>query len=233
MEALIVIGLAAAVAGAAYGAIFRSRRRSEAREEHRPPAPWSRSEKLSLVSILVGAALGIAGFVISADGDAPPKPDRRGTNPIALAALIRQGPFTEELPTPLRAAGLGDVNIADASAANRVDAVQLKARWPDDTLFSFFAHLEVYRSADAAFERAQARIREIKELYGPEVIRGTSESYCAYLDQDGTWECGGSRGPVYAEATVSPNANAYQHFATGSASALLDYSEEKARVAAN
>jgi hypothetical protein len=38
---------------------------------------------------------------------------------------------------------------------------------------------------------------------------------------------------VYAEATVSPNANAYQHFATGSASALLDYSEEKARVAAN
>jgi len=233
MEALIVVGLAAALAGLASVAIFRTRRRSEAREEHRAPAPWSRSEKLSLLSILVGLGLGIAGFVITGDGDSAPEPDRRGTNPIALAALIRQGPFTEALPSPLRATRLEDVNIADASAANRVDAVQLKARWPGDTLFSFFAHLEVYRSADAAFERSQARLREIKELYGPEVIRGSSESYCAYLDQDGTWECGGSRGLVYAEATVSPNANAYQHFATGSASALLDYSEEKARVAAS
>jgi hypothetical protein len=232
VEALIVIGLAAAIAGIAAVTLFRTRRRSEARQEQRPPAPWSRSEKLSLVSILVGAALGITGFVISGDGgDPPPERNRREANPIALAALIRQGPFTEQLPSPLNATGLEDVNIADSSAANRVDAVQLKARWPGDTLFSFFAHLEVYRSSNAAFDRAQARIREIKELHGPEVIRGSSESYCAYLDADGTWECGGSRGLVYAEATVSPNANAYQHYATGSASALLDYAEEKSRVA--
>jgi hypothetical protein len=81
--------------------------------------------------------------------------------------------------------------------------------------------------------RSQARIREIKEIYGPEVIRGTSESYCAYLDPDMAWECGGSRGLVYAEATISPNANAYRPYATGTASALLDYAEEKARVGAS
>lgn len=48
-----------------------------------------------------------------------------------------------------------------------------------------------------------------------------------------TWECGGSRGLVYAEATISPNANAYRPYATGTASALLDYAEEKARVGAS
>jgi hypothetical protein len=234
MDALIIIGVLAAVAGIVAVAVFRSRRRSAAREEQGPPPPWSRSEKLSLAGLLVGAGIGVAGFVISGNGGSePPATDQRGTNPIALAALIRQGPFTEQLPPPLEAGGLDDVNIADSSAANRVDAVQLKANDPSKGLGSFFAHLEVYRSEDAAFDRAQARIREIKEIHGPEVIRGTSESYCAYLDQEATWECGGSRGLVYAEATVSPNANAYQHYATGSASALLDYAEEKARIAAN
>jgi hypothetical protein len=237
VDALIVIGVLAAVAGMVAGAVFRTRRRSAARDEKRTPAPWSRSEKLSLAGILVGAGIGIAGFVSSGDGEGDggrsQATTRHGPNPMALAALIRQGPFTERLPDPLEASGLRDVNIADASAANRVDAVQLKARYPADALSSFFAHLEVYRSEDAAFDRAQARIREIKEIFGPEVIRGSSESYCAYLDQEGTWECGGSRGAVYAEATVSPNANAYQHYATGSASALLDYAEEKARVAAD
>jgi hypothetical protein len=120
-----------------------------------------------------------------------------------------------------------DVRIGDPSAASRVDALELEARYPKDALSSFFAHLEVYRSEDAAFNRAQARIREIKEIYGPEVIRGTSESYCAYLDPDMTWECGGSRGLVYAEATISPNANAYRPYATGTASALLDYAEKR------
>ena len=113
MEALIVIGLAAAIAGIAAVTVFRTQRRSEARQEQRPPAPWSRSEKLSLVSILVGAALGITGFVISGEGgEPPPERNRREANPIALAAPIRQGPFTEQLPSPLNATGLEDVNIA-------------------------------------------------------------------------------------------------------------------------
>jgi hypothetical protein len=131
------------------------------------------------VSILVGAALGITGFVISGEGGEPP----HGVD------AVRRG-------------GIRDVHVLQARGVQRARkllgerALQLKARWPGDTLFSFFAHLEVYRSSNAAFDRAQARIREIKELRGPEVIRGSSESYCAYLDADGTRECGGSRGLV-------------------------------------
>jgi hypothetical protein len=236
MEILIAIGAAAVAIGVIAVLLLRSKRKSEARQQQREHAPWTRSEKLSLLGIAVGAAIGIAGFVLSGGGDgSAPGSDRPQTNAVSLAALVRQGPFTEKLPEPLTPTGLMDVRIGDPSAASRVDAVELEAQYPRNALDSFFSTIEIYRSERAATNRAIAQIRRIKEGYGPEHVQGTAESYCAYLQPTppgNAWQCGGSRGLAYAEVTVSPDANAYRHYATGTVSALLDYADEKARVAA-
>ncbi len=47
-----------------------------------------------------------------------------------------------------------------------------------------------------------------------------------------SWECGGTAGLVFAEATVTPNANAYQPIATGTVAAILRFASEKAQLAA-
>jgi hypothetical protein len=236
VEALIVAGVIVVLAGAAALIVLRSRsRRGRAAEGEVRAAPWSRSEKLSLLGTLLGAALGIAGLVLSfmsgSGSSSTPAPTTGGASPSAVAALIRQGPFSSALPAPLQPQGLSDVNISDASAANRIDAIQLKATDPTGGVEAFFAHIEVYGSEAAATSRARARMDEIARLYGENQIQGTPMSYCAYLDPEPAWECGGSTGLVYAEATVTPNPNANRIFAAGSAAALLRYAEEKARVA--
>ena len=227
MDALALGGAAVLVLGLGAIAILRARRRSE--PAGAPKAPWSRNETISVAGIVVGAGVGIAGLVLSNGGGDEPPAQRSGASASAVAALIRQGPFTGRLPDPLKAGDIVDVDISDSSAANRVDAVELEAD-PADAVKSFFSHMEVYATARAATARARARIAEIKTLHGATHVNGSPTSYCAYLQA--TWECGGTSGLVYAEATVSPDANAYRRFASGSAAALLRYADEKARVAA-
>jgi hypothetical protein len=230
MEILILAGVAIALAG--IGAVLwqRSRRRVGSERTGTRAEGWKRSEKLSLAGILVGAGVGALGYVLPSD-DGPGQTDPDQPNPVALGALLREGPFTEPLPDPLTAGDIEDVQIGDPAAVDRVEAMQLSVdvKPPID---SAFAHLEVYRTTSSAAQRAQARIDEIKRLYGAEQILGTSASYCAYLDPNpAAWECGGSSGLVYAEATVSPSGNAYRPAAEGTASALLRYADEKSRVA--
>lgn len=229
---LIVAGVIVVLAGAAALIVLRSRRGRGA-EGSDMAAPWTRSEKLSLLGTLLGAALGLAGLVLSltSGSSSTPTQPTGGASPSAVAALIRQGPFSAALPEPLQPQGLSDVNISDPSAANRIDAVQLKATDPTGGVEAFFAHIEVYGSEAAATARARARMDDIARLFGENQIQGTPLSYCAHLDPQPAWECGGSSGLIYAEATITPSPNANRIFAAGSAAALLRYAEEKARVA--
>lgn len=232
MQLLIVVGVVAVLAGAVAFFVLRSRRQRQPGGEG-GGEPWSRNEKLSLLGTLLGAGVGVAGLVLSvtATSSSPQTPTTGGASPSAIAALIRQGPFSAALPEPLQPQGLSDVDIADSSAANRIDAVQLKATDPSGGVEGFFSHMEVYGSEAAATARARARMADISSRYGAKQIQGSPQSYCAYLDPEPAWECGGSSGLVYAEATVSPSANANRIFASGSAAALLRYADEKARVA--
>jgi hypothetical protein len=94
-------------------------------------------------------------------------------------------------------------------------------------------HFEVYPTPKDAVDRAEARIALISKIVGPEKIQGNASGYCSYETIRGptSWECGGTRGLVYAEATVTPNPNATQWVARDTATALLNYADEKARVA--
>ena len=234
MESLALGGVLIAVVGLIAVVLLRTSDKSKARrrDTDRGNAPWSRGEVLSLVGILVGAAIGVAGFVLPDDSSS--EEAEKEVSAVALAALVRQGPFTEVLPMGLKPQGLVDVNLGESSAAGRVDALELRASHTDD--LGFFAHLEIYPTADAAIRRAEARIETIERIYEEEgdVLDGGPESYCAYMTIRApiAWECGGTAGLVFAEATVTPNANAYQPIATGTVSAILRYTSEKARLAA-
>lgn len=240
MEPLVVVGAAVAAVALAAVVWLRWRRTAEVRREKRPAEPrarkkppWTRSEVLSLAGIAVGAAVGVAGLILSGGGS-PGAESAKPPNPVALAALLRQGPFSESLPDGIMADGLTDVNIGDPSAAGRTDAVQLEVDTSNSPgVTGFFSHFEVYPTPDAATRRADARIGLLKRILGAEKVQGNAASYCS----DGTigggasWECGGASGLVYAEATVSPNGNAFLPLATGTVSAVLGYADEKARVA--
>jgi hypothetical protein len=240
MEPLVVVGAAVAVVALVAVIWLRWRRTADLTREERPAeppakkAPWTRSEVLSLAGIAVGAAVGVAGLILSGDGSSGTQSAKQ-PNPVALSALLRQGPFSESLPDGLEATGLTDVNIADPSATGRVDALELEVGTsPASGAVDVFSHFEVYPTPDAATQRSEARIADLKAIFGPELVHGDASSYCS----DGTtggptsWECGGASGLVYAEATVTPSSNANLPLATGTVSAILGYADEKARVAA-
>jgi hypothetical protein len=233
VEALAVSGALVAAVGLVAVVLLRTSHKTKARrrDTEDASAPWTRSEILSLLGILVGAAVGMASFVLPDDSSSETEEQ---VSPVALAALVRQGPFTQNLPEGLKARELVDVGIGESSAAGRIEALELKAGHSDD--LGFFAHLEIYPTAEAAIRRAEARIETIERIYEDEgdVVDGGPESYCAFMTIRGpiSWECGGTAGLVYAEATVTPNANAYQPLATGTVSAILRYTSEKARLAA-
>lgn len=233
MEALAVSGVLVAAVGLVAVVLLRTSPKAKARRRatEEANAPWTRSEVLSLAGILVGAAIGMAGFTLP--GDSGPEIEGE-VSPEALAALVRQGPFTQRLPEGLKPQGLVDVGIGDSSAAGRIDALELKAG--HDEALGFFAHLEIYPTSAAAIRRAEAQIETIERIYEDEgdIVDGGPEAYCAYktIRAPISWECGGTAGLVYAEATVTPNGNAYQPLATGTVSAILRYASEKARLAA-
>ena len=225
----------AAVAAVGLAAVIWLRRKphpSEAPAEKK--APWTRSEVLSLAGIVVGAAVGVAGLLLSGGGSSGSKPDNGLPNAVAYAALLREGPFTEDLPDGLKADGLAEVNIAEASAAGSLATQQLQVSSNDAPgVTGVFAHFEVYPTPEDALARAKARIALLKRIVGSEKVQGGPSSYCSYETIRGptSWECGATRGLVYAEATVTPNPNATQYLATDTVSALLKYADEKARVA--
>ncbi|HEU5063934.1 MAG TPA: hypothetical protein VFT79_12405 [Solirubrobacterales bacterium] len=185
---------------------------------------------ISLAGIVVGAALSLAGLV--SDGGPNPEPEPE-PSPTALAALLRQGPFSKSLPEGLEASELASADPGDSSAAGRVDAMELVIENTPSEL-GVYAHLEVYPSADAALKRAAERVALLKEVFGADKVQGDASSYCSIGTIHGpdAWECGGTSGLAYAEATVYPNVNATQSIATGISAALLSYADEKAQIAA-
>jgi hypothetical protein len=236
---LVLVGAAVAAVGLA-AVIWLRRKPHPAEAPPEKKAPWTRSEVLSLAGIVVGAALGAAGLLLSGGGSSGSgggssgsKPDNGLPNPVAYAALLREGPFTEDLPDGLKAEGLADVNIADASAAGSLAAQQLQVSSNAPGVMDVFAHFEVYPTPEDALARVRARSALIKRIVGSEKVQESPSSYCSYETIRGptSWECGGARGLVYAEATVTPNPNSTQYFATDTVSALLNYADEKARVA--
>jgi len=79
VDVLVAAGGALLAAGVVAVLLLRLRRRPEGKrrptaEPARRRAPWNRSEKLSLAGIAVGAAVGIAGLVISRDDSKPRTP---------------------------------------------------------------------------------------------------------------------------------------------------------------
>jgi hypothetical protein len=234
VDVLAISGILVAAAGLVAVVLLRVSGKSKADggAAEQPKVPWTRSEILSLLGIVIGASLGLAGFLLPGNSRSEPEPESE-ISPVALAALVRQGPFSQSLPEGLEPKGLADVSIGESSAAGRIEALELRAAHSDDV--GFFAHLEIYPTPEAAVRRASARIETIERIYeGEDILNGGPESYCAYktIRAPLSWECGGTAGLVFAEATVSPSANAYQPLATGTVAAILRYTSEKAQLAA-
>lgn len=179
------------------------------------------------------AAAGVLPVFLSGDDPAPPSPPTRAAqaqvHPAYLAELVRRGPFTEPLPPPLRVSRLRDVRINDPSASARLDAVWVDIDAGAEEGLNVFAMIEVYPTPAAAVERRKARIDTFKEIYpGDPVYDNCFDEYGAH---GGGWTCVAARGYAYAEAAVSPSANAYMGFATGTLTALLRYTDRLAKVA--
>jgi hypothetical protein len=144
---------------------------------------------------------------------------------------VQKGPFTESLPEPLTAAGLATVRIGGPSSARKLAAVQLKVdtQCSGDPALNLFSEIEVYPTEADARTRGNARMSFLTRNYETGSERATLESFCVY--SDAFWACGGVRGFVYAEVTVSPNPNAYLPFATETLAALLRYGDRMTQLA--
>ena len=176
------------------------------------------------------AAAGVLPVFLSTD-DTPPSPPPRQPQVHAnfLAELVRRGPFTEPLPTPLRVEALREVRISDPSASGRLDAV-----WVDidaGKRLTVFAMIEVYPSPSAAAKRKAARIADFQRVYpGDAVYDNCFDEHGAH---GGGWTCVAARGHAYAEAAVSPSDNANMGVATGTLTALLRYADRLAKEASS
>lgn len=200
------------------------------------PTTWR--ARTALVATTFVAAAGFLPAVIAADpGPAPQPPSQREAtvNADYLAQLLRQGPFTESLPAPLLVAGLADIGLEDASAAHRVDAVQVvitnSGAVPGLADVAALAWIETYRTEAEAQARAEAALAAAEERYaGLGGSSGDADGFCVVADT--YWLCGGRRGTTYAEVDLSPNPNATNGLATGTVAALLDYAARTAKLAA-
>lgn len=195
------------------------------------PASW-RARSALLVTAFLAAAGFLPALVTEPDTGGRDEPEAK-VNARYVAELIRRGPFTEQLPQGLVAGGLADVGIGDPSAAGRLDAVQLRITpTPEHATegVGAFSHVETYASANQAAERARAGLEQLKTQYaGFGGSNGTPENFC--VAGNGEWICGGYRGLAYAEARVSPGANAYLPLATGTVSAQLRYADRMTGLA--
>lgn len=92
-----------------------------------------------------------------------------------------------------------------------------------------FAHLETYESTEAARGRAEASLQTAASRYSLGIEDVEPENFC--LADPSFWLCGGYRGLVYAEVTLSPSPNANLPLARGTLAALLRYADDRARLA--
>jgi hypothetical protein len=205
--------------------------------------PRSRRRTLLVTGIAVCLLLaGVAGRplledVLTDGPDAQPATvAEESVNPQYLADLVRKGPFTESLPSPLVPGDLEDVNIADPSATGKLDAVQLAVTLDPVAADSppelqTFAHMEVYPTRDDASRRGASSLEDLRKRYGGDV-NGTAQSFCIDGGSAGDfWTCAGVRDFVYAEVTISPAPNANLPIATGTVGAMLRYAERQTRLA--
>jgi serine/threonine protein kinase len=148
-------------------------------------------------------------------------------NPRFLAMLVESGPFTGELPQGLVFQELREASIGDASAAQRLNAVQVAVEdtEADDLDLAVFAHIETYEDTAQARARWEAQRDSLVSLWDPG-LDGVQESTLCVLG-DAFWTCTGVRGYAYAEVTLSPNPNATRPIAVALVSALLSYADEQ------
>lgn len=186
----------------------------------------------SFAAAFVAAAGVLPVFLSNNEAKTPTTAEEPRANAQYLADLVRQGPFTERLPTPPEGGQLGPVairsiQIGDPSASGRIDAVQLVVR-PSSGSF-VFAEIEIYPTPAAAAKRKAARIAQMVSNYGRKNVYGNC------TDETGAhgagWTCVDSRGNAYAEAAVSPSSNAHTPVASGTLAALLRYTDRLTKVA--
>jgi hypothetical protein len=185
------------------------------------------------------AAVGVlAIFIQTSPENQAGKPAKDNTNTQYLADLVRKGPFTETLPSPLVAGSLRDVGIADPSSAQKIDAVELEIKIDPAKAKDFgglelqtFAHMEVYSTREEAARRGGASLDDLRRRYQG-TVSGTAEKFCVDGGSGGDfWTCAGVRDFVYAEVTVSPAPNANLPFATGTVGAMLRYADRQTDLA--
>lgn len=186
---------------------------------------------ISVASLLAGTTLTVVGLLLQGGGGGGKDHHRRDVDAPYLANLIRQGQFTERLPSPFEAGAIRDARIADPSAADRVDAVELTVKTPPDQ--PAFASIEVYPSIEQAEKRAHDARIGYAQRYGAPNVGGTDRSFCIAITNSpqGAWTCGASHLYAYAEATVTPGANVYRSRAVDTVAALLRYTDRQTRIA--
>jgi hypothetical protein len=185
------------------------------------------------------AAVGVLAIFLQTNPDnQAAKPANDNTNTQYLADLVRKGPFTEPLPSPLVAGSLLDVRIADPSSAKKIDAVQLEIKIDPVKAKDFggldlqsFAHMEVYSTREEAARRGSASLDDLRRRYQG-TVSGTAENFCVDGGNGGDfWTCAGVRDFVYVETTISPAPNANLPFATGTVGAMLRYADRQTDLA--
>jgi hypothetical protein len=188
-----------------------------------------RTKAGSFAAAFVAAAGVLPVFLSSDESPPPPAPTPLRAHPQYLAELVRRGPFTEQLPGPLRAQAIESIEVGDPSAAARLDAVQVEIDTSAEQGLYAFALIEIYPSPAAAAKRKAARIALFERNYGANnVYDGCVDDYGAH---GAGWTCVDARGYAYAEAAVSPSGNANTPLATGTLAALLRYTDRLTKVA--
>lgn len=187
--------------------------------------------------ILVLSLVGLTGYFLQNQ-----QTQRASINPRYLAGLVGKEPLTEPLPKPLVWSGFSDVQVNDASAAQRISAVRVdlaadpdiagRIKFGDD--IQIFAMIEIYSTEQLARERARANMAALTSQQDAGSQPVSPDSYCiAGVGGTAFWACAGSRGLAYAEVTLSPGINAYRGVAVSTLSALFNYTDKMKALAAN
>lgn len=189
------------------------------------PPRW-RTKAGSFAAAFVAAA-GVLPSVLSAESSSDDPGPR--TNPAYLAQLVRQGPFTERLPSPLVADRFVDVQIGDPDSSSRIDAVRLKIRNPSPEQTNAFALVEIYSTPKQAAARLKTRTDLMISTYGRKNVYGRcTDEFGAH---GGGWTCVQARGYAFVEVAFSPGDNAHKGYTTGILTALLRYTDKLTKAA--
>ncbi|HEX6686545.1 MAG TPA: hypothetical protein VF062_27485 [Candidatus Limnocylindrales bacterium] len=187
------------------------------------PAGW-RARGGFIAATFVGAA-GVLPMFVNDKAEEPAVRPERAVNVNYLGVLLRGGPIPD-LPYPLKAGAIGDTRIADAGAAKAVATLKVDivfTAYAEDQLAVAF--IELYRTKDEAATRAAERFEGLKAQYDNPAADGDSSSFC--VDGSTHWVCGGTRGYVYVEDTVTPASNANRALASSTVGVILTYCDDQ------